>query len=473
MRRRTVVINAVLALALVGTAAGGWLAIGTPSAATAATSQTTTVTRGSVTSTVTASGNSASANTRDVAFAGSGTIKEIFVKAGAHVASGAKLARLDDTDAKASLRTARASLASARAQLSTATAGQTSAERARGAAQLSAAQVSVDNANTQLTAAKQSYALDKTQQDAMVVAAGNTSALAQAKRTRESTLLKDSQAITSAQGQLATARTQLASQQASNAVDAQPAKPGTVAAAQAQVDSARVQVDSAQTALDKTLLLAPMSGTVAAVNGTVGGSSGGSSSSSGASSTSTSSSSASSSSSSSSFITMTDLSRLQVTAAVAEADAVKVKLGQAATVTFSAAGLSVTGKVTAIDVEQTVTNNVVTYGVTITLTNPPSSLRIGQTASVVITADTKDNVLRTASNAVTTRGTQSTVTVRRNGKDQVVTVKTGLVGDGGTEITSGVAEGDTLVVPATSGSPGGFTFPGGGIGGGIGGGVGR
>jgi HlyD family secretion protein len=472
MRRRTVVINAVLALALVGTAAGGWLAIGTPSAATAATSQTTTVTRGSVTSTVTASGNSASANTRDVAFAGSGTIREIFVKAGAHVASGAKLARLDDTDAKASLRTARASLASAQAQLSTANAGQTSAERARGAAQLSAAQVSVDNANTQLTAANQSYALDKTQQDAMVAAA-NTSALAQAKRTRESTLLKDSQAISSAQGQLATARTQLASQRASNAVDAQPAKPGTVAAAQAQVDSAQVQVDSAQTALDKTLLLAPISGTVAAVNGTVGGSSGGSSSSSGTSNTSTSSSSNSSSSSSSSFITMTDLSRLQVTAAVAEADAVKVKLGQAATVTFSAAGLSVTGKVTAIDVEQTVTNNVVTYGVTITLTNPPSSLRIGQTASVVITADTKDNVLRTASNAVTTRGTQSTVTVRRNGKDQVVTVKTGLAGDGGTEITSGVAEGDTLVVPATSGSPGGFTFPGGGIGGGIGGGVGR
>jgi multidrug efflux pump subunit AcrA (membrane-fusion protein) len=470
MRRRTVVINAALALALVGTAAGGWLAIGTPSAATAATSQTTRVTLGSVTSTVTASGNSASAKTRDVAFAGSGTITEIFVKAGAHVASGAKLARLDDTDAKASLRTARASLASAAAQLSTATAGQTSAERARGAAQLSAAQVSVDNANTQLTAANQSYALDKAHQDAMVVAAGNTSGLAQVKRTRASTLLRDSQAITSAKGQLATARTQLASQQASNAVDAQPAKPGTVAAAQAQVESARVQVDSAQTALDKTLLLAPMSGTVAAVNGTVGGSSGGSSSSSGTSNTTSSSS--TSSTSSSSFITLTDVSQLQVTAAVAEADAVKVELGQAATVTFSAAGLSVTGTVTAIDVEQTVTNNVVTYGVTITLIKPPSSLRIGQTASVVIVADTKNNVLRTASNAVTTRGTQSTVTVRRDGKDQVVTVKTGLVGDGGTEIISGLAEGDTLVVPTTSGSAGGFTFPGGGLGGGLRGGVG-
>lgn len=474
MRRRSVVINGVLALALVGAATGGWLAIGNPSAATAATTQTTPVSRGSITSTVTASGNSASASTRSVDFAGSGTIAEILVKPGAQVAKGVTLARLDSTDAKATLRTARASLASAQAQLATATAGQTSAERTRAAAQVAATQVSVDNAGTQLTEATQSYALDKSQQNALIVAAaGQTNALAQAKRTRESTLLRDSQAITSANGQLAAARTQLATQIASNAVDAQPAKPGTVAAAEAQVASAQVQVESANVALRKTTLVAPMSGTVAAVNGTVGGSASGTSSSGGSSSTGTTSSSTSSTSSSSSgFITLTDVSRLQVTASVAEADAVKVKAGQAATATFSAANLTVQGTVTGIDVESTVSNNVVTYGITITLTNPPSSLRIGQTASVRITADTKENVLRTASNAVTTLGTRSTVTVRRNGKDQVVVVQTGLVGDGGTEIKSGVAAGETLVVPAATGGTGGFTFPGGGLGG-IGGGVGR
>lgn len=479
MRRRTVVVNGALALALVGTATGGWFAIGNPSAATAATGQTTVVTRGTITSTVTASGNAASASTRSVDFAGSGTIKEIFVKAGGQVAKGAKLARLDDTDAKATLRTAGASLASAQAQLATATAGQTTAERARGAAQLAAGDVSVSNAGTQLTAARQSYALDKTQQDALVAAAaGQTNALAQAERSRESLLLRDSQAITSAKGQLASARTQLASQKASNAVDSQPAKPGTIAAARAQVASAQVQVDNAKVTISKTLLTAPMSGTVAAVNGTVGGSSGGSSSSgsgstSGTSSSSTSSTPSSTSSSSSGFITLTDVSSLQVIANVAEADAVKVKLGQAATATFSAANLTVDGKVTGIAVQQTVTNNVVTYAVTVTLTKPPSSLRIGQSASVRILADTKQNVLRTASNAVTTRGTRSTVNVRRNGKDQVVSVQVGLVGDGGSEITSGVAEGDTLVVPAATGGTGGFTFPGGGLGGGLRGGAGR
>ena len=85
MRRRTAMINAALALTLVGTVAGGYLAIGNPSAAPAAASQTTRVTRGDVTSTVTASGNSASAKTRDVAFDGSGTISAIYVKAGARV----------------------------------------------------------------------------------------------------------------------------------------------------------------------------------------------------------------------------------------------------------------------------------------------------------------------------------------------------------------------------------------------------
>jgi HlyD family secretion protein len=532
MRRRSLVINGVLAVVLVGTMTGGWLAIGSPSAATAATSQTTRVTRGTITSTVTASGNSASADTRDVDFAGSGTISEIFVKAGARVTKGARLARLDDVDAKATLRTARASLAGAQANLVTTETGQTSAERASGAAQVSAQQVSVDNASAQLTAANQSYALDKTQQNAAVseasasladarteltgdqarlktaqaalaranaandanakqtaqtdvtsyqsqvtqdetTASQSRSALAQAERTRESTLLKDSQAVTTAAGQLAAARKQLASQQASAVVEAQPPKAGTVASAKAQVETAQVQVDSAQTALEETVLLAPMSGTVAAVNGTVGGSSGGSAST-GSSSAAESSTSSTSSSSSSGFITLTNVSSLQVTADVAEADAVKVKLGQPATATFSAAGLSVAGTVTAMDVQQTVTNNVVTYGMTITLTNPPGSLRIGQSASIRIVAETKASVLRAASNAVTTLGNRSTVTVRRNGKDQVVSVQTGLVGDGGTEITSGVAEGDTLVVPSSTGGTGAFTFPGGGVGGGLGGGgVGR
>ncbi len=52
-------------------------------------------------------------------------------------------------------------------------------------------------------------------------------------------------------------------------------------------------------------------------------------------------------------------------------------------------------------------------------------------------------------------------------------MQTGLAGDSGTEITGGLAEGDVVVLPTSSGLPGGFTFPGGGLPGGISRGLGQ
>ena len=76
------------------------------------------------------------------------------------------------------------------------------------------------------------------------------------------------------------------------------------------------------------------------------------------------------------------------------------------------------------------------------------------------------------SSAITTVGGTSTVTVRRGEEDVVTTVTTGIVGDTGTEILTGVVAGDVLVVPTSTGGAGGFTFPGGGPPGGLGGGLG-
>lgn len=93
-------------------------------------------------------------------------------------------------------------------------------------------------------------------------------------------------------------------------------------------------------------------------------------------------------------------------------------------------------------------------------------------ASVVVTVDEATAVLWAPSAAITAAGGVSTATVRTDGVDSVVQVTTGLAGDSGTEITSGVFEGDQLVV-ATAESGGGFTgFPGGGPPGGLGGGAG-
>ena len=146
----------------------------------------------------------------------------------------------------------------------------------------------------------------------------------------------------------------------------------------------------------------------------------------------------------------------------------KVALGQSATVTFPALTTSTKGTVTAMDLASTVTNNVVEYGVTVTLDSPPTGLRLGQTASVSITTGTKASVLYVPSSSITAVGPLKTVTLRKAGKDTPTTVQTGFVGDSGTEITSGLAEGDVVVLSASSGGTGGgFTFPGGGLGGGI------
>ncbi|MBC6466425.1 efflux RND transporter periplasmic adaptor subunit [Actinomadura alba] len=244
--------------------------------------------------------------------------------------------------------------------------------------------------------------------------------------------------------------------------------------------NAKNSYDKAVRTLNGTVLRAPFAGTVTAVNGTTGGSSsgsgGGSSSSTSSSGTSggTGGSSSSTSSDTSStgagtgFVELADLSRLQVKGAFTESDTTKLKVGQEANVSFDAlTGVTATGKVTAIDTSPTTSNNVVQYNVTIALTTKPSGLRLGQTSSVEVAVARATDVLYVPTAAVRTAGGQSTVTVLQNGKQVVKTVQVGVKGDTGTEIESGLNEGDTVVI--TTGGTG--TAPGGGAPGGPGGGA--
>jgi len=479
MKRKSVLINAGLALVLVAIAAGSVVAVNS-SPATTATTPTATVARGTVTKTVSASGNLSAKTTIGVDFSGSGgTVTAIDVKVGDTVTAGQALAKVDDTSAKQSLATATASLLAAKAQKSTTTQALTSQEKARNQAQIRSAQVSVTNASTSVKQAQATYSRDKKNQDALVKSAQSTydnagdptakanakAALTQAQNTRASTLLRDSQQIETARGQLNSAQAALSTTKASNAVDAQPARSGSVKSADAQIASAEVQVEQAQTTLDQTTLRAPIGGTVVSISGTVGGSStAGAASSSATSSTSSS----STSSTTTGFIVLSDLSELEVSTYVAEADAGNVEVGQHATVTFPALNETAAGTLASIDLMSTVSNNVVEYGVTVTLDDPSSGLRLGQTASVSITVGSKADVLYVPSSAITKVGNLSTVVVRKDGGDTTTRVETGLVGDNGTEITSGLSEGDAVVLSTSTDSGGGFTFPGGGLGRGLG-----
>ncbi|WP_127503639.1 efflux RND transporter periplasmic adaptor subunit [Actinoplanes solisilvae] len=254
--------------------------------------------------------------------------------------------------------------------------------------------------------------------------------------------------------------------------------------AESAVTQAELAVDDAEAAVAGTVLKAPMAGTVTAVNGAVGSTSSGSGASQGGGNQS--SAGTQSSSTSEGFVELQDLTKMQVTAAFPEADTTKIKERQAATVTWNAlSGTSAAARVTAVDPSATTENNVVTYGVTLSLDKVPSGVRAGQTVSVAVTTGRAENALMVSSAAITTVGNRHSVTVVDGGTPQVRPVEIGLQGDSATQITSGLEAGERVVLrvttPATSGAgtqggfpAGGAGFPGGGPGGGnFGGGGGR
>jgi HlyD family secretion protein len=488
--RSGLVVNGVILLAvLLVVAVTVWTVRDTGDDGGGAGAQTATVSTGDVTSTVSANGNIASGRTTNADFEGSGGIVErIYVTAGDKVRRGQVLARVDQTSARQSLRTARASLASARASYSTTVQGQTAEERALDGQSIHQAEVSVSTARSNLRAAQQSLALTTRQQDAAVrraeadleqaqkaheanpttesqqaVSSART-ALTLARETRASSLLQSQHNVEAQRRSLTSALASLASTKASVAVSRQGPRSGAVEAAQAQITSAQVGVDQALTTLEQTTLRSPAAGTVAAVNGSLGEPSSATSS---ASSTS-SEDSTSTATSSSGFVTLTNTKILQVTADVAEADIADVKVGQSATVTLSASDEELVGTVTGVDTVETITNNVVEYGVTVTLDNA-KGVKLGQSTQVVVTTGSTQGVLRVSSSALTTIGGRTTATVQaEDGTTSTVEVVTGLEGDGFTEVLDGLAEGDVVVLPEQAAPSGGFTFPGGGGLGGLG-----
>ncbi|MEU4410519.1 biotin/lipoyl-binding protein [Streptosporangium sp. NPDC023963] len=254
----------------------------------------------------------------------------------------------------------------------------------------------------------------------------------------------------------------------------------STAAAYAEYVTARNTYRSAKRAVDGTVIKAPFAGTVTAVNGTVGGSSGTAakaatnaknSAGSGASANSDGAANASGG-----FVDLADTRKLELVGTFTETDVTKLKIGQMASIGFDAlTGVTASGKVTRIQPTATTSNNVVQYPVTISFTEVPEQVRLGQTATVGVVVERAEDVLAVSSAVISTAGGRSTVTVLRDGRQVPVQVETGIKGDALTEIRSGLAEGDQVVRPVTietTRQGGGFPGLGGGGGGRNGGGGG-
>lgn len=269
-------------------------------------------------------------------------------------------------------------------------------------------------------------------------------------------------AVASAQAALAAANAKLADLQAgptalqrANAQAAVDSAAATLAAAQAgrdqtiggptanQVAQAREAVYTAQLAVDAAdirirdaQIIAPFDGTVAQINAKVGE--------------------FSSQASTTPAIVLLTPDALQLKMDVGETDYSSVSVGKAGGVIFD----GIPGKVyafviTEVGLSPTVTQGVVTYPVKASLIVPAGAPRPapGMNARGQIITESHRDVLTIPPRAITLRGTDQVVHVRRNGTVQEQVITTGASDNDNVEVLSGLSEGDTVVVPALT-SPG-------------------
>ena len=142
-----------------------------------------------------------------------------------------------------------------------------------------------------------------------------------------------------------------------------------------------------------------------------------------------------------------------ITVNLSQIDTPKVKIGNKVTLTFDAfPGKTYTGKVVSIDTIGSISSGVTTYPATIKLDIEVPEIFSNMTASATIITQTKDDIILVPSAAVQTQNGQSTVRVMKNDKIEDINVETGLTSGTQTEITSGISEDDVVVTSITASS---------------------
>ncbi|MFA6585701.1 MAG: efflux RND transporter periplasmic adaptor subunit [Candidatus Paceibacterota bacterium] len=200
--------------------------------------------------------------------------------------------------------------------------------------------------------------------------------------------------------------------------------------AKANILTAQGQLESASANYEHTILRAPAGGTITRVDVKVG----------------------ELTQALKDVMTVQDVNNVYLEANINEANITSIKVGAPIDITFDAFSTDqiFKGNIVKIDPASTIISGVVNYKITANILNGPA-LRPGMTANMTILVGEKNSILTIPSRAIIKDKTgKKTVRVVTDTKTKTYTevgVTTGMEGDGGlTEITSGLTEGEEIVV---------------------------
>jgi len=214
-------------------------------------------------------------------------------------------------------------------------------------------------------------------------------------------------------------------QSAQTAVNNQPAN---VQSAQNSLANAQNNLATAENNLDNAGIKATVSGVVVSISAQPGENV--------------------ASSSNTGFIVLANTGSMALHGTVGEADVVKLKLGQVATVTVDAVGTAkMTGKVTSLDPVATIASGVPVYGIDVTIDLPNAQVKPGMSGTAQVILASSPNTLTVPNLAVKTQTGRRYLTVMKDGQQVDTDATFGIGNDTVTEVLTGVQEGDVVVLP--------------------------
>jgi HlyD family secretion protein len=407
--------------------------------------RTAPVDRGTVESSINATGNTNAVVSVQVGSQVSGNVKGLYANYNSHVAKGQLVAEIDPAPFQARVDQARAGLSGAHSAVMSA-----QAQVERSASDIASAQANEKAAQATIVKDQVTVADSKTKWDRREQMLASGIASVEDRDTAKLTYDAAVAELDAARSQAAAAAQAVASAQAQRKIAQEQ-----LASAIAQEKAAQASLVQAQLDLEHTAIRAPVDGTVIARNVDVGQTV------------------AASLQAPTLFQIAQDLTKMQVDTNVDEADIGRVKVGQEARFTVDAyAGRNFHGMVREIRQAPIVAQNVVTYDVVLGVSNDDLKLLPGMTANVRIMSDRTDNSLRVpnaalrfrppagaapAANGVVhaaRRNTQSVWVMTPDRSIEERTVTPGLSDGQFTAIAGGnLREGDQVVLGITSGPP--------------------